>query len=104
MGLAPQVHSDQLWLSTQRGAELTKPGPVAVGVGHLERHAPVEGDGAVAAGPRPGVNGAATEPASTSNSARIGAAPRRRRRSRKALADGVFRPHGAAVSLAHTVR
>ena len=38
----------------QRGAELAQPGPVAVGVGHLERHAPVERDGAVAAEPHAG--------------------------------------------------
>ena len=38
----------------QRGAELAQPGPVALGVGHLERHAPVERHGAVAAEPYAG--------------------------------------------------
>jgi hypothetical protein len=54
----------------------------------------------------PGVDGCATGPASTPNSAFSGAGPRRRRRSRSALADGAggSRPSSAAVSFAHTFR
>ena len=52
----------------------------------------------------PGVAGWATGPASTSNSALNGAAPRRRRKSRSAFADGHGTPwpSRAAVSFAHT--
>ena len=35
----------------ERGFQLAQPGSVAVGVGHLERHTAIEGDGAVAAEP-----------------------------------------------------
>jgi len=55
----------------------------------------------------PGVDGCAAGPASTPDSARSGAAPTRRRRSRSALADGdgtPGRPSSAAVSFRHTFR
>jgi hypothetical protein len=55
----------------------------------------------------PGVDGWPAGPASTSNSARSGAAPTRRRRSRSAFADGYGTPgtrSSAAVSFRHTPR
>ena len=52
----------------------------------------------------PGVPGWASGPATTSNSALIGAGPSRRRKSRSAFSDGhgTSRPASPAVSLAHT--
>ena len=54
----------------------------------------------------PGVRGRPSGPANTSNSARSGAGPSRRRRSRSARDEGTARPSpsSAAVSFAHTPR
>ena len=87
------------------GLELARPGPVAGGVGLPYNDTQASNaTRAVAANRTPGVAGSATGPASTSNNARNGAAPSRRRRSQNALPDGDIRPGAAAVSLAHTWR
>jgi hypothetical protein len=70
----------------QRDFHLAQPGPVVRRVWGLGRHAPVEGEGAVAAEPHArGVFGWATGPASASNNGWKGAVPRRWRRSRSAF-------------------
>lgn len=87
----------------KRSAQLAQPGPVAVSVGHLERHALIERDGSgrsrlpTCIVRRPGrpTPRTASRPALPRDSARA---------SRNALSDGVFRPRSVALSFARPAR